>query len=83
MNDLLEKYLVLQFENQNSRKIVLNEIQKYHKIEFIKQFYPTNNINFLTNGLDNDYLNSPEKWSTLIRLNGSGPFIEIYQVEKF
>ncbi|MCK5416138.1 hypothetical protein KAI92_01780 [Candidatus Parcubacteria bacterium] len=58
---------------------VLYEVRKYHDIKLVKTFYPTKNKNLINSGVG-DYINNPLKWRTLLQLEKSGPFVEVYEV---
>ena len=61
-------------------KITVPNIEKFHKLELIKAFKPTENTEIEERGLDTDYLNSPDNWKGILKLEKSGPFIYIYKV---
>jgi hypothetical protein len=77
------KYLLMTFDNLKTKEGIIDNLKQYHQIKLVASFYPTEHKEFLENGIDNDYLNSPEKWSTLIKLEKGGQFTEIYKIEKF
>lgn len=72
-------YLVITYGKSADKEIMLNNLKKYHKIEMIKYFYPTNNERLAERGLE-DYLNNPSSLTGLLYLRGSGPFVEIYKI---
>ena len=55
-------------------------VEKFHKIELVKAFKPSEDKEIEKNGLDTDYLNSPDNWKGILKLEKSGPFIYIYIV---
>lgn len=55
-------------------------IEKLHKLELVKTFKPSENKEIEEKGLDTDYLNSPDNWKGILKLEKSGPFIYIYKV---
>jgi hypothetical protein len=57
----------------------LDKIREFHNIELVKIFYPSENKDLIKNGID-DYINNPRHWKTLLMLEKSGPFVEIYRV---
>ncbi len=75
------KYIIADGGSIKDLEKTRRELEKYHALELVRSFYPTENIEITNEGLDNDYLNSPEKLSTLYHLDKSGPFIDIYKVK--
>jgi len=68
--------------NYTTRKTayeILDNIKKYHQLKLVKTYSPTDNQKLINSGVE-DYLNNPLSWSTLIHLNKSGSFYEIYQI---
>lgn len=61
-------------------KTTIPNIEKLHKLELIKAFKPSENKEIEEKGLDTDYLNSPDNWKGILKLEKSGPFIYIYKV---
>lgn len=59
----------------------LAEISKYHKLELVKTFYPTSDSSLMASGVG-DYLNNPWYFYDIVRLEKSGPFVEIYKIVK-
>jgi len=57
----------------------INQVKKYHNLESVKNFYPSDDKDIIKQGID-DYTNNPLSWTDLWRLDRSGPFIEIYKV---
>lgn len=85
-NDRYEKlsgeetdYIVITYGKSADKKTILNNLQKYHKIELIKYFYPTNNERLAERGLE-EQLNNPSNLIDLLYLDKSGPFVEIYKI---
>ena len=76
------KYIVITFSTPAERNQPLNNVKKYHELKFIKSFYITDDKTILEQGIDNEYLNSPETWTTLLKLKMGGPNVEIYEVIK-
>ncbi len=74
------KYLIISGGKNLDIEKVRTEVSKYHRLLLIKSFYPTDNQAILEKGLDNEYLNSPEKLTTLFYLNKSGPLLDVYKV---
>lgn len=46
------------------------------------QYYPTRDSDISKVGLSNEYLNAPESFDELLRLDMSGQFVSVYEVEK-
>ena len=61
-------------------KTTVPNVEKFHKLELVKAFKPTENTEIEEKGLDTDYLNSPDNWKGILKLEKSGPFIYIYKV---
>lgn len=85
-NDRYEKlsgeetdYIVITYGKSADKKTILNNLQKYHKIELIKYFYPTNNERLAERGLE-EQLNNPSNLIDLLYLDKSGQFVEIYKI---
>ena len=72
-------YLVITFGKLVDKNNMLNKLQKYHKLELIQFFYPTQDARAIKSDLE-DYLNNPFSLTGLLRLKGSGPFVEIYKI---
>lgn len=76
------KYVVITFSSTAEKNRPLDNLRKYHNLKLLKGFYFTDDQKILAEGIDNDYLNSPEKWTTLLKLKMGGPNVEIYEVIK-
>jgi hypothetical protein len=74
------KYVIITFSSAAEQARPLDNLKKYHKLKLLKSFYFTDDQKILEQGIDNEYLNSPEKWTTLLKLKMSGPNVEIYEV---
>ena len=61
-------------------KIDIPNVEKFHKLELVKAFKPADNKEIEKRGLDTDYLNSPDNWKGILKLEKSGPFIYIYKI---
>lgn len=61
-------------------KTTIPNIEKFHKLELVKAFRPSEDKEVEEKGLDTDYLNSPDNWKGILKLEKSGPFIYIYKV---
>ena len=61
-------------------KTTIPNIEKFHKLELVKTFKPSEDKKVEESGLDTDYLNSPDNWKGILNLEKSGPFIYIYKV---
>lgn len=77
------KYVIISFGDIAERDSMVDNLKKYHSLELLKSFYPTADQKILTDGLDNDYINSPEKITTLLKLEKTGPLFEIYKINKY
>ncbi|MDD5290964.1 MAG: glycosyltransferase family 39 protein [Patescibacteria group bacterium] len=66
------------FEKEKAYDILEN-IKKYHNLKLVKTFFPTSDTKLIEMGIM-DYLNNPLSWPVLLKLEKSGPFIEIYEV---
>ena len=60
--------------------IDIPNVEKFHKLELVKAFKPVDNKEIEKRGLDTDYLNSPDNWKGILKLEKSGPFIYIYKI---
>jgi hypothetical protein len=74
------QYVVFGYSQPFEREDFLNKIKKFHRIELVKFFYPTSDPRLISTGIDNDYLNNPLDWQTLMRLDKSGGFIDIFKI---
>jgi len=74
------KYVIISGGNFTELNHLKDQISQYHQLELAQSFYPSSDKFILDKGIDNDYLNSPEKWSTLFHLSKSGSFIDIYKI---
>jgi hypothetical protein len=61
-------------------KADINEIKKYHQIEPIVIFKPTDNKKLIREGLP-DLINNPLDWRIIFKTKKSGPVIIIYQIK--
>lgn len=61
-------------------KTDIPNVEKFHKLELVKSFKPSEDKEIEESGLDTDYLNSPDNWKGILNLQKSGPFIYIYKV---
>ncbi|MDD5031499.1 MAG: glycosyltransferase family 39 protein [Patescibacteria group bacterium] len=60
---------------------ILENVRKYHHLELVKTFSPTNNKEIMERG-DTDVLNNPQYWKSFLYLEKSGPLFEIYEIIK-
>jgi len=58
---------------------LLNEVEKYHRIERVKTFFPVADGVKVSKTAE-DILNNPINWIDVVSLEKSGPFVEIYRV---
>jgi len=70
------KYILVSSE----AKTDIPNVEKFHKLELVKAFKPVDDIEIEERGLDTDYLNSPDNWKGILKLEKSGPFIYIYKI---
>lgn len=77
------KYVIISFGKVQERDLIVDNLKKYHSLELLEKFYPTTDQKVLAEGLDNDYINSPEKITTLLKLEKTGHFFEIYKINKY
>ncbi len=68
-------HVLISYTGLNSKKNILDELNKYHQFELVKTFFPADNIDV------GDSVNNPNNFFTLLRLNKSGPYIEIYEIK--
>lgn len=61
-------------------KTDMPNLEKFHKLELVKAFKPSEDKEIEKKGLDTDYLNSPDNWKGILKLEKSGPFIYVYKV---
>jgi len=76
------KYVIITFSSAEEQNRPLDNLKKFHDLKLLESFYFTEDKKILEQGIDNEYLNSPEKWTTLLKLKMSGPNVEIYEIIK-
>lgn len=75
------KYIVITYGQADEPGPIRANLKKYHQLELKQSFQPTADSRLFKKGIG-EYLNNPESWLDLLKLEKSGPYVEIYQVIK-
>ena len=72
------KYVLISYKKDQDKNEIIKNLTQYHELDLVQAFQPTESRYLSINGVG-DVINNPTSFYDIIKLQKSGPFVEIYK----